>query len=172
MGEGGAAPALPAQSGPAFPACSPGVPGQHSAGCRWRPACHQSPGGRAVVGCVLALLARLSASGQGGPQASSSGVPALPAEALALSITSIHLRGGAEVRAAPPTARLGGRVCSGPQIGRLVPQHLPKNDPKSRGKGPLNPSSSARQPLQTQGTHGRRLCSYLWNMYLLSARKK
>ena len=111
MGEGGAAPALPAQSGPAFPACSPGVPGQHSAGCRWRPACHQSPGGRAVVGCVLALLARLSASGQGGPQASSSGVPALPAEALALSITSIHLRGGAEVRAAPPTARLGGRVC-------------------------------------------------------------
>ena len=108
VGEGGAAPALPVQSGPAFPARSPGapqspgagcVPGQHSAGCRWRPTCHQSPGGRAVVGCVLALLARLSASGQGGPQASSSGVPALPAEALALSITSIHLRGGAEVRA-------------------------------------------------------------------------
>ena len=93
--------------------------------------------------CLLGCL-RL---GKGGPQASSSGVPALPAEALALSITSIHLRGGVEVRTAPPTARLGGRACSGPQIGGLVPQHLPMNDPKSRGKGLLNPGSSAQQPL-------------------------
>lgn len=151
MVEGGAASALPAQSAPASPARPPGAshsPGQHSlpGGARGSPATSLLGNEQSWGACWPCLLGCLRL-GKGGPQASSSGVPALPAEALALSITSIHLRGGVEVRTAPPTARLGGRACSGPQIGGLVPQHLPKNDPKSRGKGLLNPGSSAQQPL-------------------------
>lgn len=159
MVEGGAAPALPAQSAPAPPAALLAPRGaQGSPPCQVAPEARLPPvswGNKQSWGACWPCLLGCLRLGQGGPQASSSGVPALPAEALALSITSIHLRGDVEVRTAPPTARLGGGACSGPQIGGLVPQHLPKNDPKSRGKGPLNPGSSARQPLQTQGVRSQ-----------------
>lgn len=112
-------------------------------------------GGQAVMGCMLALLAcSASPSGQGGPQTSSSGVPALPAEALALCITSIHLRGGVEVRATPPTACLGGRACSGHQINGsmgLCPNTFPRTTPSKEeraGVGPVKPRQQRLAPFQ------------------------
>lgn len=64
--------------------------------------------GRAVMGTCCSACSGLSSAGQGGLHASSSEVPALPGEVLALLITSIHLRRGfGTVRTGtrpPPTA--------------------------------------------------------------------
>lgn len=92
--------------------------------------------GRAVVDTCCSACSALSSAGQGGLHASSSGVPALPGEVLALSITSIHLRRGFRtVRTGTPSpapGRLFGKqgACSGHQTSGFALNWLPKSDPK------------------------------------------
>lgn len=100
--------------------------------------------GIAVVGCVLALLcSAVCVWGRVGLQASSSG-SALPAERWLYHLHPPERRRRGQ-NTAPPTARLGGGRALVLRSERACAPTPSQNDPKSRGRGPLNPGSSARQ---------------------------